>query len=137
MLLVFAAVLPGQEASREMAAVAGQTMLDNRSFEYVEELADEIGGRITGSPEARRAVEWGVAKMKALGLANVHTETWQMPVGWTRGVAEAEIVAPVQRKLHIDSMGWVGSTPAGGVEAEVIGVNVHQLEQELKITAPP
>jgi Zn-dependent M28 family amino/carboxypeptidase len=32
----------------------------------------------------------------------------------------------------VDSMGWVGSTPAGGVEAEIVAVNIYHLEDEAK-----
>jgi carboxypeptidase Q len=32
----------------------------------------------------------------------------------------------------IDSMGWAGSTPRGGVEAEVVPVNAYQLPDEVK-----
>src|SRR5260370_957733 len=29
-------------------------------------------------------------------------------------------------------MGWTGSTPAGGVEGEIVPVNLHDLDQEMK-----
>src|SRR6202030_3838480 len=37
--------------------------------------------------------------------------------------------------VMIDAMGWVGSTPAGGTEADVVEVNGYQLDQELKDNA--
>ena len=46
----------------------------------------------------------------------------------------AELVAPIQRKLSVDSMGWVGST-RGMVEAEVVPVNIYHLEDEMKQNA--
>lgn len=115
-----------------LTSIAGNGMMNTHPFDYLEELSDQIGGRVTGSPEARKAIEWGVAKMKAIGLENVHTETWQLSRGWKRISAEAAIVEPVHRRLMIDSMGWVGSTQRGGVEAEVVPVNILQLEEEMK-----
>ena len=115
-----------------LTSIAGNGMMNTHPFDYLEELSDQIGGRVTGSPEARRAIDWGVAKMKAIGLENVHTEKWQLSRGWKRISAEAAIVEPVQRRLMIDSMGWVGSTQKGGVEAEVVPVNVLQIEEEMK-----
>src|ERR1700722_9921782 len=117
---------------RSLSAVAGAGMMQTNTYENLRELSDDIGGRVTGSPEAARAVAWGLHKMKAAGLENVHAETWQLSRGWTRVSARAEIVAPIHRSLMIDSLGWVGSTPAGGPEADVIAVNSYQLDEEMK-----
>jgi carboxypeptidase Q len=117
---------------KALTAVAGAGMMDTHTYQYLEELSDDIGARVTGSPEAGRAIQWGVEKMKAIGLENVHTEPWQISRGWTRISADAEIVSPIHRRVMIDAMGWVGSTPAGGAEAEVVPVNGYQLENEMK-----
>ncbi|MGC1634963.1 MAG: M20/M25/M40 family metallo-hydrolase [Candidatus Acidiferrales bacterium] len=117
---------------KALAAVAGAGTMETHTYEYLEELSDDIGARVTGSPEAARAISWGVDKMKSIGLENVHTEPWKISRGWTRISADAELVSPIHRKLMIDSMGWVGSTPAGGVEGEVVPVNNYQLDDELK-----
>lgn len=118
-----------------LTAIAGRGMMDSHVMDYLEELSDDIGGRVTGSPQAAQAIEWGVAKMKAIGLTNVHTEKWQMSHGWTRGDASAELLSPIHRRLMVDSMGWVGSTPAGGVVADVLAVNIYHLDDEVKDNA--
>jgi carboxypeptidase Q len=120
---------------KPLTAIAGHGMMDTHSFDYLEELSDQIGGRVTGSPQAQKAIEWGLAKMRGIGLENVRAEKWQISHGWKRVSASAELLAPVQRHLTIDSMGWVGSTPAGGVETEVVPVNALQLDQEMKENA--
>ena len=117
---------------KALTAVAGAGTMDTHTYQYLEELSDDIGARVTGSPEAGRAVEWGVEKMKAIGLENVHAESWQISRGWTRISADAEIISPIHRRVMIDAMGWVGSTPAGGAEGDVVTVNGFQLENELK-----
>src|SRR5438270_2175506 len=119
----------------KLTSIAGHSMLDCHAYNDLEELSDEIGGRVTGSPQAAKAIEWGLAKMRAIGLSNVHADKWQMSHGWSRASASAEMVAPAQRRLIVDSMGWVGSTPKGGVEAEVVAVNIYQLDQEMKDNA--
>ena len=43
-----------------------------------------------------------------------------MPNGWQRGSAHGEMLAPIQRPLHLESLGWAPSTPDGGVKGEVI-----------------
>ena len=70
--------------------------------------------------------------MKAIGLENVHKEKYTIWKGWTRGTADAELLTPVRHKLHVDSMGWTGSTPAGGAEADVVAVNLFDLDNEIK-----
>ena len=115
-----------------LTAIAGQGMMSTHAYDELEDLSDNIGGRLTGSPQAAKAIEWGQERMRAIGLSNVHAEKWQLSHGWTRISAAAELTAPIQRKLSVDSMGWVGSTPKGGAEGGVVPVNMYQLDQEMK-----
>ncbi len=48
-------------------------------------LTDVHGPRLTGSPNARKAGEWAVAKMKEWGLQNVALEPWADRNGFERG----------------------------------------------------
>ena len=97
-------------------------------------MSDDIGARVTGSPEAQRAMDWGVATMKSIGLDNVHAEPWEIFRGWTRGSADAELIADSSAADgRFDGLG--GSTPAGGVEAELVGVNAFDLDNEIKNNA--
>src|SRR5713226_2771833 len=115
-----------------LVKIAGEGMMDSHAFQYLTELSDDIGPRVTGSPAERKAEEWGAAKMKAIGLENVRTEKYQLWRGWTRGTAQAELLEPIRRPLHVDSMGWTGSTPAGGAEGEVVTANLFDMEDEVK-----
>jgi carboxypeptidase Q len=114
-----------------LAAVAGAGTMETHTYQYLEELTDDIGARVTGSPSEAQAGDWGLEKMKSIGLENVHRETYQISRGWTRISANAEIISPIHRRLAVDSLGWVGSTPAGGVEADVVPVNAYNLQEEL------
>jgi carboxypeptidase Q len=127
-----AAATDDDATRKALVAIAGVADMEAHAYQDLQELSDDIGARVTGSPDAARAIAWGVVKMKAIGLENVHTEPWKISRGWTRVSADAELVAPIHRKLMVDSMGWVGSTPAGGAEADVIAVNAYQLDDELK-----
>jgi carboxypeptidase Q len=118
-----------------LTRIAGEGMMGLHSFQYLTELSDDIGSRVTGSPAERKADEWGLAKMKAMGLENVHLEKYTIWKGWSRGSADAELLAPVRHKLHVDAMGWTGSTPAGGAEGDVVAVNLFDMENEIKHVA--
>jgi len=115
-----------------LVKIAGEGTMDSHAFDYLTELSDEVGARVTGSPSGQKAIDWGIAKMKAIGLQNVHAEKWSMWKGWTRGKAEAELLSPIRHPLSIDAMGWTGSTPANGVEAEVVTANLFDLDEEIR-----
>src|SRR5258708_7894113 len=115
-----------------LVKIAGEGMMDSHAFEYLTELRDDIGARVTGSPAERKAEEWGVAQKKAMGLENLHTEKYQLWRGWTRGTAEGELLTPTRHKLHVDAMGWTGSTPASGAEGDIVTVNLFDLDNEIK-----
>src|ERR1700730_3339181 len=115
-----------------LTKIAGEGMMNSHAFQYLTELSDSVGARVTGTPEAQKAIDWGIAKMRAIGLKNVRAEKWQLWRGWKRGTADGELLAPTRHKLHVDAMGWTGSTPASGVEGEVVPVNMFDLDQEMK-----
>ena len=115
-----------------LVKIAGEGMMDSHAFQYLTELSDDIGARVTGTPAEKKAEDWGVAKMKSIGLENVHTEKYQLWRGWTRGTAQGELLEPIRRPLHVDAMGWTGSTPAGGAEGEVVTANLFDIEEEVK-----
>jgi Zn-dependent M28 family amino/carboxypeptidase len=115
-----------------LVKIAGEGMMGSHAFQYLTELSDDLGARVTGTASERKAEEWGAAKMKAIGLENVHTEKYQLWRGWTRGTAQGELLEPIRRPLHVDAMGWTGSTPAGGAEGEVVTANFFDIDEEVK-----
>jgi carboxypeptidase Q len=90
------------------------------SMTTLRELSDGFGGRLSGSPAHNRAAAWAAAKFRSYGIQNVRLEPFTMPNGWQRGAAHGEMLAPLARPLHVESLGWAPSTPAAGVKGEVI-----------------
>jgi carboxypeptidase Q len=115
-----------------LTKIAGEGMMNSHAFEYLTELSDNVGARVTGTPEGQKAIDWGIAKMRGIGLENVHAEKWQLWRGWRRGTADAELLLPTRHKLHVDAMGWTGSTAESGVEGEIFPVNLFNIDQEMK-----
>jgi carboxypeptidase Q len=115
-----------------LTAIAGQGLMDIHAYQELEDLSDTIGGRVTGSLEAAAAVNWGLATMRKLGLQNVRAEFWQLDRGWTRISATGELLSPIHRPLRFESLGWVGSTPDGGADYDVVTVNSYNLDEEIK-----
>ena len=122
----------GDSTKSGLVKIAGNGAMDSHAFEYLTELSDDIGARVTGSSQDQKARNWGLAKMKSIGLENVREEKYPVWKGWTRGTAEASILTPTPRKLTVAAMGWTGSTPAGGVDADLATANVFDLENAIK-----
>jgi carboxypeptidase Q len=90
------------------------------AYDIVEGLTTEVGQRLAGTEAEARARDWGLAKLKALGFANVRIETYDMPV-WERGVETAHVTAPYPQTLILTALGNSGATPAAGLTGDVIG----------------
>src|SRR5258707_8528181 len=118
-----------------LTKIAGEGMMNSHAFEYLTELSDNVGARVTGTPEAQKAIDWGIAKMRGIGLENVRAEKWQLWRGWRRRTADAEVITPIRHKLHVDAMGWTGSKAAGGVEGEIVPGNLPGLYSEIEESA--
>jgi carboxypeptidase Q len=101
-------------------AIAAAQPQKDLAYEIVEGLTTEVGQRLAGTEAEARARDWGLAKLKALGFANVRIETYDMPV-WVRGAESAEVIAPFPQKLILAALGNSGATPATGLTGEVIG----------------
>jgi carboxypeptidase Q len=89
--------------------------------ENLRRLTDEVGGRVTGSPEMAKAVEWGVAAFRAAGV-DVHTEKYTLQVTWSEGETRLELLGPVKFPVRLVATGWSPATPAGGIEASLVDV---------------
>ena len=57
-------------------------------------LTDEIGGRVTGTPQMTHAVAWAVAAFRAAGVKDVHTEKFTVPAAWSEQKSRPEVLAP-------------------------------------------
>src|SRR6202158_962695 len=103
----------GDEAgafAAEDAQILSEVRDHSQVMENLEYLSDEIGPRLTGSPQLKQANDWTAAKFREYGLTNVHLEPWTIAHSWTRGTAQARIVSPAGHPLTIASAGWSPGT---------------------------
>jgi carboxypeptidase Q len=129
----FAISPESRDAARQ---IIGDSTLNGKVYAYDRDLADLIGPRLTGSSNYMHAVEWTMQQLKESGLANVHTEMWTIPATWEpQSPAVGRIEKPVAHPLHIYSLGWSPSTPAQGVEGEVVYVTSF-LPEKLEAQGP-
>jgi hypothetical protein len=105
--------------SKGVADLRDAALKDDYAWDIVEGLTVEVGQRMGGTEAEARARAWAVARLKAMGFANVRVERFAMPV-WTRGAEAAEILAPFPQKLAVTAFGNSASTPAQGVVGEIV-----------------
>jgi carboxypeptidase Q len=97
------------------------------AWRQVAHLSENIGPRISGSPQAEQAVEYVAAELRNLGL-EVKLEKVMVP-HWVRGEERAALtVFPGQapgttQKIVLTALGNSAATPADGLTAEVVVVN--------------
>ncbi len=99
-------------------------LLNGKSYEWLDYLSNEIGGRLSGSVEAERAVRYTEAELKELGLDKVWLQPVMVPK-WTRGLAEyayIETAPGISSVTDVCALGGSVATPDGGLKAEVIEV---------------
>jgi Zn-dependent M28 family amino/carboxypeptidase len=93
---------------------------DHAAFDKLRHLTDEIGARISGSPQLDQAIAWAAQAMKDDGH-DVRTEEVMVP-HWVRGTETATMTAPRTRALKIIGLGGTVPTPKGGITAPVVVV---------------
>ena len=108
------AVDPRLAAARD-DALANDTV----AWDITEGLTTEVGPRQGGTEAEARGRAWALAKLTALGFANVREESFMMPT-WVRGDETAEIVSPFPQKMAVTALGGSSSTGAKGLEAEIV-----------------
>src|SRR5271168_5379335 len=122
---------PGAGASDPVAAADAQILAQVREhselMQNLEYLSDEIGARLTGSPQLKQANDWTADLFRKYGLSNVHLEPWTIAHSWTRGAASARIIAPTEHPLTIAAAGWSPST-LGAARGPVVYVDAKTQE---------
>jgi hypothetical protein len=114
-----------------LARIRDAALNSNFSYERLEELTDQIGPRLTGSPGAEAAVEMIAQDMRRIGM-QVTLQPVKVP-HWVRGAETAELVeyphrpAGISQKIVLTALGGSSATPAAGLTLPVIVV--HSMEE--------
>jgi hypothetical protein len=113
----------------DVRQIKKQALESELAWQLVESLTTEVGPRMPGTAGDKAGVDWAVKKFKALGFDKVWTEPATFPK-WIRYSESAAIISPAPQNIHITALGNSISTPASGVEAEVIEfANLTDLEK--------
>jgi hypothetical protein len=117
----------------ELKQLQQAALKSDYAYRQVAHLSNNIGPRLTGSPQAQKAVEYVAAELKALGL-EVQLEKVTV-THWVRGEETAALVEypgmaeNTTQKIVLTALGGSVATPATGLTAEVIVVkNFDELQ---------
>lgn len=101
------------------AQLRDSALQDDLAWDITEGLTTEVGQRLAGTPAEARARDWAVRRLTLLGFTNVRVDDFTLPT-WVRGSESADVITPFPQKLVVAALGNSASTPAGGVEGEVV-----------------
>ena len=121
MLVTMPSVHAGKRAPDVDAVAAelmGRALASHESWRELTFLADQIGHRLSGTPQLEQAIAWAASEMRADGL-RVSLEPVEVP-HWVRGPAHAEVTVPRRQAIEVLALGSSVPTPEGGLEADVL-----------------
>jgi len=105
------AVPRAEEREKASAALIAEVLgPQSRLEEDLRILADEIGGRVTGSAGYEAALAWGNEAFRRAGVDSVRLESYAAPAKWEAESATAAVVAPFRFPVRVVSFGLAPST---------------------------
>lgn len=118
-----------QTDSLVIRSIYSEVLANGECYDNLRVLCKDIGARLSGSPEADKAIDWGKTLLENYGFSNVRLEEVFVP-HWIRGNEEYGYFESVgqHHTTNIAALGGsVGCT--GEIKAEVIEVkNFEELE---------
>lgn len=115
--------------SDQLKKIYATALTEGKSYTWLEHLSNQIGGRLSGSLNAERAVQWGKDELSSLSLDRVFLQPVMVPK-WVRGTfeyASMETSPGSSINMPVCALGGSVATPDGGLRAEV--VEVHSFEE--------
>jgi hypothetical protein len=112
------------EDSATIKKIADEIMRNGKAYELLTQLTKKIGGRLAGSPQFAKAVQWGKTTMEKMGADKVSLQECMLP-HWVRGGTDKASITrignkQVNRTLDVVALG--NSLGNGTVTAPVLAV---------------
>ncbi len=128
MLISFFSVF-SQNDEQMIKKIFDSSLSNGKSYELLNYLSNEIGGRLSGSLNAERAVEWGRDELKKIGFDKVWLQEVMVPK-WVRGPKEFALIETqpgTTFNVDVCALGGSVATPSVGIKANVI--EVHDFDE--------
>lgn len=136
LIFIFLQVLTiqGQTDQQLIRTLYDNSLTNGMSYQWLDYLSNQIGGRLSGSENAEKAVLYTKSELEKLGLDKVWLQEVMVPK-WERGQPETAYFETGQEqiKVNICALGGSVATGAGGLKTGVI--EVRGMEALKKLTA--
>lgn len=99
--------------------IIGSAYTDIRSYDFLQRLCDEAGGRLAGSPENEKGISILLEELNKIGV-QAKLEKFNIN-SWKRGDDLVELVSPSSKKLRASALGY--SPKATEFIAELVYLN--------------
>ena len=117
-----------QSDADNLKKIYSNSLTNGMSYEWLDYLSNQIGGRLSGSLNAEKAVQYTKEEFERLGLDKVWLQPVMVP-RWVRGAPEfayIETTPGVITNVNICALGGSVSTPVGGLKANIIEVATYE-----------
>lgn len=118
------------EDEKQIRAIYNAALTKGKSYDWLNYLSNQIGGRLSGSIQAQQAVEYTKSQLDSMGIDRVWLQSVMVPK-WVRGTPEfayVETTPGLTTGLSICALGGSVATPLQGIKANIIEVNgIEQL----------
>ena len=120
-----------QSDEEVISSIFSTALTESKSYNWLDHISNQIGGRLSGSLEAQKAVEWSKSELDKLGFDKVYLQSVMVPT-WVRGPKEFALIETepgITFNVNITALGGSVSTPSVGLKANVIEVfGLEELE---------
>jgi carboxypeptidase Q len=114
------------------ARIRNQGLQHSHIMEYASGLFDDIGPRLTGSPNLGRADKWAVEQLTAMGASNARLESWgEFGLGWQQIGTTIFLAKPDTAVFTGQATPWSPATN-GTVTAPVVAVPYFRNESDFE-----
>jgi hypothetical protein len=123
--LSFSICLSAQTDTEQIKSIYNASLSNGKSYEWLDHLSNQIGGRLSGSYNAEQAVIYTKEELENIGLDKVWLQPVMVPK-WVRGNPEfayIEISPGETISVNICALGGSIATPMPGIKANLIEVN--------------
>ncbi|TDB65247.1 M28 family peptidase [Arundinibacter roseus] len=112
-----------QKDSTFIKKIFDEALTNGKPYEWLRILSTDIGGRLSGSEGAAKAVSYTEKVMKEENFDRVFLQPVKVP-HWVRGKAETAFIFVNDKKISVPiaALGGSVATPVEGIQAEVIEV---------------
>lgn len=119
------------EDEKQLKNIYDAALTKGKAYDWLNYLSNQIGGRLSGSVQAQRAVEYTKTQLDSMGLDRVWLQPVMVPK-WVRGTPEFayfESTPGTTTNVQICALGGSVATKSGGLKANLIEVKgIEDLE---------